>query len=87
MRSQRLRNWRETWSANCCGGMPAAAAERSIFWPCSSVPVRRKVSSPEEAVAAGDDVGRDGGVGVADVWARVDVVDRGGEIELLRART
>ena len=28
------------------GGMPAAAAERSIFWPCSSVPVRKKVSSP-----------------------------------------
>ena len=36
----------------------------------------------EEAVAAGDDVGGDGGVGVADVGARVDVVDRGGEIEL-----
>ena len=30
----------------------------------------------EQAVAAGDDVGRDGGVGVADVRARVDVVDR-----------
>ena len=31
----------------------------------------------EEAVAAGDDVGGDGGVGVADVRARVDVVDGG----------
>ena len=37
----------------------------------------------EQAVAAGDDVGRDGRVGVADVRARVDVVDRGSEIELL----
>ena len=36
----------------------------------------------EQAVAAGDDVGGDGGVGVADVRARVDVVDRGGEVEL-----
>ena len=36
----------------------------------------------EEAVAAGDDVGDDGGVGVADVGARVDVVDRRGEVEL-----
>ena len=34
-------------------------------------------------MAAGDDVGRDGAVGVADVGARVDVVDRRGEIELL----
>ena len=37
----------------------------------------------EEAVAAGDGVGHKGGVGVADVRARVDVVDRRGEIELL----
>jgi hypothetical protein len=37
----------------------------------------------EQAVAARDDVGDDGGVGVADVGARVDVVDRRGEVELL----
>ena len=37
----------------------------------------------EEAVAAGEDVRDDGRVGVADVRARVDVVDRGGEVELL----
>ena len=36
----------------------------------------------EEAVAAGDDVSRNGRVGVADVRARVDVVDRSGEVEL-----
>ena len=35
----------------------------------------------EEAVAAGEDVGDDGGVGVADVGACVDVVDRGGDVE------
>ena len=38
----------------------------------------------EQAMAAGDDVRDDGGVGVADVGARVDVVDRRGEIELRR---
>ena len=37
----------------------------------------------EEAVAAGEDVRNDGGVGVADVGARVDVIDRRGEVELL----
>ncbi len=40
----------------------------------------------EQAVAAGDDVGGDGGVGVADVRARVDVVDRRGEVELFLGR-
>jgi len=36
----------------------------------------------EETVAASEDVGNDGGVGVADVGSRVDVVDRRGEVEL-----
>ena len=36
----------------------------------------------QEAVTAREDVGHDGGVGVADVGARVDVIDRGGEVEL-----
>jgi hypothetical protein len=36
----------------------------------------------QQAVASRDDIGGDGGVGVADVGARVDVVDRRGEIEL-----
>ena len=46
MRFQRFWKLAETSSANCCGGIPAAAAERCTFWPCSSVPVRKKVSSP-----------------------------------------
>ena len=29
-----------------CGDLPAAAAARSIFWPCSSVPVVRYASKP-----------------------------------------
>ena len=82
MRAQRSLKEAETPSANCCGGMPAAAAERSIFWPCSSVPVRNQVRVAEQAVAAGDDVGDDRGVGVADVGARVDVIDRRGDVEL-----
>ena len=36
----------------------------------------------EETVATGDDVGRNGGVGVADVRARIDVIDGRGEVEL-----
>jgi hypothetical protein len=36
----------------------------------------------EQAVAAADDVGGDGGVSVADVRARVDVVNGGREVEL-----
>ena len=36
----------------------------------------------EEAVATGDDVGRNRRVRVADVGARVDIVNRGGEVEL-----
>ena len=31
-------------STNCCGVTPACFAFSSIFWPCSSVPVRKKVS-------------------------------------------
>jgi len=37
----------------------------------------------EGTFAAGNGVGDDGGVGVADVRARVDVINRGGEVELL----
>ena len=36
----------------------------------------------EQAVTAGEDVRDDGRIGVADVRARVDVIDRRGEIEL-----
>src|ERR1039458_8625930 len=36
----------EISSVNCCGVLPAACAARSIFCPCSSVPVRNHVSSP-----------------------------------------
>ena len=35
----------------------------------------------EQAVAAREDVRDDGGVRVADVGARVDVIDRGGDVE------
>jgi len=35
----------------------------------------------EQAVAAGEYVRNDGGVRVADVRARVDVIDRGGDVE------
>ncbi len=38
---------------------------------------------PQQAMAARDNVSRDRRIGVADVRARVDVVDRGGQIELL----
>ena len=41
------------------------------------------VFAEEEALTSGDHVSRDGGVSVANVGARVDVVDRGSEIELL----
>jgi hypothetical protein len=30
-----------TWSASSFGWRPFACAARSIFWPCSSVPVRK----------------------------------------------
>jgi hypothetical protein len=46
MRFQRLRKLAETSSAYACGDTPAASEARWTFWPCSSVPVRKKVSSP-----------------------------------------
>ena len=33
-------------SVNVCGSIPASAAAFSTFWPCSSVPVRKKTSNP-----------------------------------------
>ncbi len=36
----------ETLSVKLCGSVPASAAARSTFWPCSSVPVRKNTSHP-----------------------------------------
>ena len=70
-----------TISSTCCLGVsPRAAAACSTLVPCSSVPVRKKTSSPAGG-GPGQDVGGDRGVGVADVGHVVDVVDRGGDVE------
>ncbi len=53
---------------------------RAICSPCSSVPVRKKTSSPA-AGGAGQDVGDDRRVGVPDVRRGVDVVDRRRDVE------
>ena len=36
----------ETRSANACGVSPAASADCCTFWPCSSVPVTKRVGRP-----------------------------------------
>ena len=46
MARTRSRNDTLTLSTNACGASPAAAAAFSIFWPCSSVPVRKCTSRP-----------------------------------------
>ncbi len=46
MRFQRFSKLGTTSSARALGVMPRAAAAFSIFWPCSSVPVRKYTSSP-----------------------------------------
>ena len=48
------------------GGTPASLALSSIFWPCSSVPVRNMTSQPGQPLIAGHGVGGHGAVGVAD---------------------
>eukprot|EP00966_Prymnesium_polylepis_P180777 4186895-Prymnesium_polylepis.2 len=40
------RNVSDTRSAKACGVSPAALADCSTFWPCSSVPVRKCTSWP-----------------------------------------
>jgi len=35
-----------TWSTSSRGVRPRLLAASSTFWPCSSVPVRNRVSSP-----------------------------------------
>ena len=45
-RSTRSRNRADTWSQNSFGESPAAAAACATLAPCSSVPVRKKTSSP-----------------------------------------
>jgi hypothetical protein len=37
--SDRRRKFCDTMSVKACGSMPAAWADFSTFWPCSSVPV------------------------------------------------
>ena len=46
MASLMARNSAEMPSVKVCGSTPAAAAACSTFWPCSSVPVRKKTSKP-----------------------------------------
>ncbi len=41
-----VRNWAETSSAYSCGVRPWVVAAFWMFSPCSSVPVRKNVSSP-----------------------------------------
>ena len=38
------RKFSDTRSVKTCGSMPAAWADFSTFWPCSSVPVRKNTS-------------------------------------------
>ncbi len=78
---QRAKLGRDRRSANSCGVRPASLAERSIFCPCSSVPVRNQVSMPMRPLAPRDGVAHDGRVGVAQVRPRIHVVDRRGQVE------
>ncbi len=74
----------ETSSANCCG-RDAGGGGAALDLLAVLVGAGEEVGVvAQQAVAAGEDVGDDGGVGVADVGARVDVVDGGGEVELFR---
>ena len=43
---QSRRKFSTVWSASCRAVRPLAAAACWIFWPCSSVPVRKVVGSP-----------------------------------------
>ncbi len=46
MSAASFRNTPDTRSQNSFGESPSAAALRATFEPCSSVPVRKKTSSP-----------------------------------------
>ena len=67
---------------SCCGGQaPPCAAVCWIFWPCSSVPVRKIDVVAVEPHEAGDGVGGDHLIGVADMRRPVRVGNRGGDVE------
>ena len=46
MADARSRNRVETSSVKACGSMPLSRAAFSTFWPCSSVPVKKRTSRP-----------------------------------------
>ncbi len=83
MRSHRARNWAATSSVNCCGlqsGLLGGALDLLAVLVGAG---EEQGVDAEGALAACDDVGNHRGVGGSDVRARVDVIDRGGEVELI----
>ena len=60
-----------------------AAAVLTILMPCSSVPVRKNVSSPREAVIAGEGIGGDRRIGMPQMRLAVGVIDRRRDVESL----
>ena len=60
---------------------PAAIAVCCIFRPCSSVPVRKNTSLPSSRCEAGDRVGRQRRIGVADMRDAVRIEDRRRDVE------
>ena len=83
MRSQRALKESETWSANCCGETSGRGGGPLDLLAVLVRAGKEEGIVAEQAVATRNDIGRNRRIGVADVGARVDVVDRGSEIELL----
>ena len=65
---------------NSSGDLPAACAERSTFWPCSSVPVVSTASKPCMRLKRLMVSAAKRGVSVADVRRGVHVVERRREV-------
>ena len=86
MRSQRPRNSAEMRSANSwgvqLGGLGGALDLLAVLVGAGEEPG----VNAQRPLAARNGVGDHRGVGVADVRARVDVIDGGGEVELVRHR-
>jgi len=82
IRFHSCRNSAEISSAYCCGVFPAACAARSIFCPCSSVPVRKKVSAPSSPLPPRNSVAGNGRISMPNVRASVYVVNRRRDVEL-----
>ena len=73
--------WTTLRSASSRGETPSRSATCATGSPCSSVPVRKKTSSPRWRMWRASDVGGDRRVRVAEVRLGVDVVDRGRDVE------